>query len=141
MPVLSLFVQDMSVRHVLDVMHIEKKIAECVLKFLFGEKNSLESRSDLQELGIRRDLWLRPQPNRQTFYKPQAPYIFSDAEKKIFLDEVSAIGTPTGYSSALGKHLRKTKFMGLKSHDYHCLVQQIIHVVCRTLLQPLQRTH
>lgn len=28
--------------------------------------------------------------------------------------------------------------MGLKFHNYHCLVQQIILVVIRTLLQPLQ---
>ena len=34
----------------------------------------------------------------------------------------------------------KAKFMGLKSHDYHCLIQQIIPAVSRTLLQPLQRT-
>ena len=130
----------MPVRHVLDVMHIEKNIAECVLKFLFGEKDTPESRRDLQQVGARRDLWLRPIPNRQTFHKPQAPYVFSEAEKKIFLDEVSAIRTPTGYGSALGKHLKKTKFLGLKSHDFHCLVQQIIPVVSRTLLQPLQRT-
>lgn len=56
------------------------------------------------------------------------------------MDEVSAIRTPTGYGSAFGKHLKKIGFMGLKSHDYHCLVQQIIRVVIRTLLQTLQRT-
>ena len=130
----------MPVRHILDVMHIEKNIAESVLKYLFGDKDSLDSRRDLQEMGVRRDLWLRRRPNRQAFWKPQAPYVFSEAEKKIFIDEVSAIRTPTGYGSALGKHLRKTKFLGLKSHDYHCLIQQIIPVVSRTLLQPLQRT-
>ena len=72
--------------------------------------------------------------------KPQALYVFTEAEKKVFIAEVSAICTPTGYGSALGKHLKKAKFQGLKSHDYHCLVQQIIPVVSRTLLQPLQRT-
>ena len=56
------------------------------------------------------------------------------------MDEVSAIRTPTGYGSALGKHLRKSRFIGLKSHDHHNLVQQIILVAIRTLLQPLQRT-
>ena len=40
----------------LDVMHIEKNIAESVLKFLFGEKDSAESRRDLQETGQRREL-------------------------------------------------------------------------------------
>ena len=133
-------VQDMPVRHVLDVMHVEKNIAESVLKFLFGDKDTVESRKDMEALGIRRELWLRPRPNRQSFTKPQAPYVFTDAEKKLFIEEVSAICTPTGYGSALGKHLKKSKFQGLKSHDYHCLIQQIIPVVSRTLLQPLQRT-
>ena len=133
-------VQDMPVRHVLDVMHIEKNIAESVLKLLFGEKDTHESRRDLEHLGIRRDLWLRPRANRHTFWKPPAPYVFSDAEKKLFIEEVSAIRTPTGYGSTLGKHLKKAKFLGLKSHDYHCLVEQIIPAVCRRLLPPLQRT-
>ena len=127
-------------RHVLDVMHIEKNIAESVLKYLFGDKDSVESRRDMEELGVRRELWLRPRPNHAAFVKPHAPYVFTEAERKLFLEEVGAICTPTGYRSALGKHLKKSKFQGLKSHDYHCLIQQIIPVVSRTLLQPLQRT-
>lgn len=132
--------QDMRIRHVLDVMHIEKNIAESVVKFLFGEKDTAESRRDLEEVGQRPELWLRPMANRQRFYKPPAPYVFTDGEKKLFVEEVSAIRTPTGYGSAMGKHLDKTRFTGLKSHDYHCLVQQLIPVAIRTLLQPLQRT-
>ena len=119
-------VQELPVRHVLDVMHIEKNIAESVLKFLFGDKDTPESRRDLEELGIRRELWLRPRANRATFSKPHAPYVLTEAEKKIFIEEVGGICTPTGYGSALAKHLKKSKFQGLKSHDYHCLIQQII---------------
>ena len=130
----------MPVRHVLDVMHIEKNISEAVVKFLFGEKDTAESRRDLEDMGQRRDLWLRPRANQQRYFKPPAPYVFSETEKKLFMDEVSAIRTPTGYGSALGKHFRKSRFVGLKSHDYHCLIQQIIPVAVRTLLSPLQRT-
>jgi hypothetical protein len=130
----------MPVRHVLDVMHIEKNIAESVMKYLFGEKDTVESRKDMEALGVRPELWLRPRANRATFVKPHAPYVLTEAEKKLFIEEVSTICTPTGYGSALGKHLKKSKFQGLKSHDYHCLIQQIIPVVSRTLLQPLQRT-
>ena len=130
----------MPTRHVLDVMHIEKNIAESVLKYLFGEKDTAESRRDLQETGTRRELWLRPRANRMGYFKPEAPYVFTDTEKKLFVDAVSAIRTPSGYGSALGKHLKKSRFIGLKSHDYHCLLQQIIPVAIRSLLQPLQRT-
>ena len=58
----------------------------------------------------------------------------------MFIEEVSAIRTPIGYGSAFSKHLCKSKYFGLKSHDYHCLIQQIIPVVSRTLLQPFKRT-
>ena len=133
-------VQDMPVRHVLDVMHIEKNISEAVLKFLFGDKDTAESRRDLEEMGVRRELWLKPSRNRQRFSKPHAPYVFTEAEKKIFVDEVSCIRTPTGYGSNLGKHFRKSRLSGLKSHDFHCLLQQIVPVSIRTLFQPLQRT-
>ena len=128
----------MPVRHVLDVMHVEKNIAEAVLKFLLGEKDTPESRRDLEVLGQRHELWLRPRANK--YHKPHAPYVLTDAEKKMFISEVSAIRTPTGYWSALGKHFQKDKFIGLKSHDYHCLLQQLIPVVVRKLMQPLERT-
>ena len=121
-------------------MHVEKNIAESVLKFLFGEKDTPQTRKDLEEVGARRELWLRPRANRQQYFMPQAPYVFTDAEKKIFMEEVSMIRTPTGYGSALGKHLKKASLTGLKSHDYHCLVQQLIPVCVRTLMQPLTRT-
>ena len=137
---LCIWSQDMPIRHVLDVMHIEKNVAESVLKFLYGEKDTAESRRDLEKMGIRRELWLRPRPNRQTFFKPHAPYVFTDVEKKMFIKEVSAIRTPTGYGSALGKNMKNYKLSGLKSHDFHCLIQQIIPVISRSLLQPLQRT-
>ena len=136
----TLWVQGMPVRHVLDVMHIEKNISEAVLKFLFGEKDTLEVRKDLEELGQRRELWLKPTRNRQRFSKPHAPYVLTDAERKIFVDEVSGIRTPTGYGSALAKLFKKSRLSGLKSHDFHCLLQQIVPVCMRTLLQPLQRT-
>ena len=130
----------MPVRHLLDVMHIEKNIAEAVLKFLFGEKDSAESRRDLEAIGMRHELWLRPRANRLRYFKPHAPYVLTDAEKKIFVSEVSAIRTSSGYGSALGKHLQKSRFIRLKSHDYHCLLQQLIPVAIRNLMQPLKRT-
>lgn len=43
-------------RRVLDVMHIGKNIAEFVLKFLFGDKDSADSQMNIKELGICRKL-------------------------------------------------------------------------------------
>lgn len=134
------FVQELPMRHVLDVMHIEKNIAKNVLKFLFGDKDTPQSRRDLQHMGVRCELWLRPRGNGQTFVKPHALYVLTDEERKMFFEEVSALRTPTGYGSVFSKHLCKSKYSGLKSHDYHCLIQQIIPVVSITLLQPFEKT-
>ena len=66
-------VQEFPMRHVLDVMVIEKNIAKSVLKFLFDDKGTPELRRDLQHMGVRREFWLRPRGNGQTFVKPHAP--------------------------------------------------------------------
>ena len=132
-------VQMLPMRHVLDVMHIVKNIAESNLKFLFGDKDTPESRRDLHHMGVRRELWLRPRGNGQMFVKPHTPYVLTNEERKMFIEEVSAIRTPTGYGSVFSKHLCKLKYSRLKSHNYHCLFQQIILVLSRTLLHPFER--
>ena len=106
---------------------------------MFGEKDTAECRRDLEEVGQRRRLWLRPRPNNSRFHKPPIPYVLTNAER-LFVDEVSLVCTPSGYGSALAKHYKKAKFFGLKSHDYHCLLQQLILVAVRILMQPLERT-
>jgi hypothetical protein len=36
----------------LDVMHVEHNVSESVLKYLFGEKDRLEVRKDLEQAGV-----------------------------------------------------------------------------------------
>jgi hypothetical protein len=40
------------VRHTLDVMHCEKNICENMLKVVFGQKNFVVVRKDMEEVGI-----------------------------------------------------------------------------------------
>ena len=53
-------VQDLLIRHTLDVMHCEKNLCENIIKTLFGETDYPRGRLDLKDMGIRPDLWLRP---------------------------------------------------------------------------------
>ena len=46
-PLLCYLLKDLHVRHVLDVMHCEKNIAENILKTTFGEKDTPAVRVDL----------------------------------------------------------------------------------------------
>ena len=46
---------------------------------------------------------------------------------------------PTDYCSELGSHIRNKKFGALKSHDYHILIQTLIPMALRGLMEPNTR--
>ena len=50
--------QDLLIRHTLDVMHSEKNIAENIMKTIFGKKDTLGAHLDMKEAGICKHLWL-----------------------------------------------------------------------------------
>jgi hypothetical protein len=125
-------VQDLLVRHVLDVMHCEKNISENILKTAFGEKDSLSVRADMQARGIRAHLHLEPTgPNRDRFYMPDAPYVLSGTDQAKVLRVLKNLRTPTNYVASLHTKISKGKLSGLKSHDYHILMQQILPLCFR----------
>ena len=53
---------------------------------------------------------------------------------------IATIETPTRYGASFGKHKEIDTLMGLKSHDYHCMIQQIIPVCVRGNIPPAQQT-
>lgn len=61
-------------------MHVEKNIADAILKFVFGERDTVECRRDMEECGVMCDLHLRPLPNGSTYLKPSTPYVLTPAE-------------------------------------------------------------
>ena len=66
--------------------------------------------------------------------KPKAPYVFTEREKREFLALVSSTKVPSGFSSTLTKHIGERWLNGLKSHDHHILLQQILHAAIRNSL-------
>jgi hypothetical protein len=68
-------------RFLLDAMHCEKNLCEDILKTVLGAKDSYGSRQDMEELKIRRELWLGTSQNeRELFHVPRAPYILAPNE-------------------------------------------------------------
>jgi hypothetical protein len=59
---------------------------------------------------------------------------FRKKDLREFAQTLEALKTPSGYSSAFAKHIRTKKFGGLKSHDYHVLMQQLLPLALRNLL-------
>jgi hypothetical protein len=130
-------VQYLLIRNMLDVIHCAMNLAKNFLKTIMEKKDTVKVRRDLQRKGIRRHLWLLPNPRRGgKMYKPAAPYVLSDEDFNEFAWTLEALRTPLGYSSVFGKEIRKKKFGGLKSHDYHVLMQQLLPLALRNVLAP-----
>ncbi|XP_020865779.1 uncharacterized protein LOC110224236 [Arabidopsis lyrata subsp. lyrata] len=135
--------EDLPVRHNLDVMHVERNVAASIVSTLLHcgkSKDGLNARKDLQELGIRKDL--HPSTQGKRTYLPAAPWSLSKKEKKIFCKRLFDFKGPDGYCSNIsrGVSLEECKITGLKSHDYHVLMQQLLPVALRGLLPKGPRT-
>ena len=127
--------QKLPIRHLLDVMHIERNICESLLKLLFGGKDTAASRRDMEEERIRQHLWLRRGPVvGGNYVKPPAPYVLTKEEQRIFLEQLNGISTPTGYCGPMKKHIIKNRIGNMKSHDFHIFFQFILPVCLRHLM-------
>ncbi|XP_010431509.1 PREDICTED: uncharacterized protein LOC104715835 [Camelina sativa] len=135
--------EDLPVRHNLDVMHIEKNVTHSIVSTLLHcgkSKDGLNARKDLQHLGLRKEL--HPTTKGKRTYLPAAPWSLSKNEKKIFCKRLFHFKGPDGYCSNIsrGVSVEECKVGGLKSHDYHVLMQQLLPVALRGLLPKGPRT-
>ncbi|XP_059638836.1 uncharacterized protein LOC132281118 [Cornus florida] len=85
-------------------------------------------------MGIRGDL--HPQDSKGKHFLPPAPHTLKKEEKQLFCKRLQQLKLPDGYSSNIGTHisLDECKVVGLKSHDYHVLMQQLLPVALRGIL-------
>ena len=94
------------VRHVLDVMHCEKNLAENILKTVMGEKDTPAVRVDMQARGIRPHLHLRTRgENHDQLHMPHASYVLTPDDKAKVLRILKNLRTPSNYVSALHKKI------------------------------------
>ena len=112
-------------------MHVEKNIGQSILGTLLDieekSKDGINSRKDLQVLGIRKKLHTIDMGSKTLL--PAAPCTLTSQEKEIFLYRIRNLKVPDGYSSNIGNCFAKqNKISSLKSHDYHVLMQQLLSV-------------
>jgi hypothetical protein len=93
----------------------------------------------MQEVGVHQHLWLQSRPRSFNYFKPTAPYVFTQEENKSFLEFVSSIRALTRYDVACKKHVGPKRLYPTKSHDHHVMVQQILPVSMWNLLQASPR--
>ncbi|XP_071683434.1 uncharacterized protein [Lolium perenne] len=114
--------EDLKLRHNLDVMHIEKNICDNLIGTFMNiqgkTKDTVNSRLDLEDMGIRGDLHLQP-VSADSSEMPHAWYTMSKQEKIAFCEFIKAVRFPDGYASNISKCVAadKCKLQGLKTHD------------------------
>ncbi|KAA0059273.1 transposase [Cucumis melo var. makuwa] len=119
-------------------MHIEKNICAnligTLLDILDKTKDGIKSRLDLVELNIRSEL--APQVGEKKIFLPPACYTLSRVEKLSFCKTLSELKVPEGYSSNIQSLVSLTdlKLYGLKLHNHHVLMQQLLPVAIRGIL-------
>lgn len=118
-------------KHNLDVMHVEKNVCESLLNTLLNNEKSKDTpkaRQDLENMGIRQNLWLKK--NKNKVYQPHALYSFTPGNQERFCKFIRGVRLPDGFGSNF-KHKvlsNNSNIIGLKSHDYHILMQRLLPV-------------
>ncbi|KAG7572280.1 Transposase Tnp1/En/Spm-like [Arabidopsis suecica] len=119
--------EELPMRHNLDVMHVERNVVASIVSTLLNcgkSKDGLNARKDLEELGIRKEL--HPKTKGKRTYLLAAMWSLSKTEKKIFCWRLFDFKGPDGYCSNIsrGVSLQDCKITGLKSHDYHRVIDR-----------------
>lgn len=86
--------QDLLIRYTLDVMHCQKNIAENILRTLCGEKDTLEVRLDMKEVGICKHLWPICGKKRGSAILPRSSYTLTKEERQVFVEGIRSLQTP-----------------------------------------------
>ncbi|KAK2657804.1 hypothetical protein Ddye_010856, partial [Dipteronia dyeriana] len=129
---------DILVRHNLDVMHVEKNICVNIISTLLNVKgksnDGLNSRRDLESMCLRKEL--HPESRGNIFYLPTASHTLLKGEKQIFYRRLANMKLPDGYGSNIETRVsvKDCKIFGIKSHDFHLLMQQFLSIALRGLL-------
>jgi len=117
---------------------VEKNVCDNVIGTLLNiqgkTKDGLNTRQDLTEMGIRSQL--HPRSDRKKIYFPPACHTWSKKKKISFCQCLRRVKVPQGYSSNIKSlvQLKELKLVGLKSHDCHMLMQQLLAMAIRDIL-------
>ena len=120
-------------------MHIEKNICESLLGTMLDlaskSKDGEKARLDMQKLGIRQDQHLSfNDKGKYTF--PPALYKLGDDQKEILCNFLEGVKMPDACASNIKRCVDVNGFnvAGLKSHDYHVILQKLLPLVVHQIL-------
>ena len=117
-------------------MHINKNVMDNILGTMLNlkdwTKDNYKARLDLVDMGIRSELHLQRKGDDK-YTIPSACFHMTPAEKDGFLQVLRDVRVPDGYASNISHrvNLKERKIFGLKSHDNHILMQQLLPIALR----------
>nr|KAJ0206645.1 hypothetical protein LSAT_V11C500290410 [Lactuca sativa] len=126
------------VHHCIDFMHVEKNVGESLVGTMLNipgkTKDGLQARLDLAHFGLKPELQVHIEGNKTTL--PAASYTLKTEEKTMFCETLYNLRVPQGYCSNFSSlvSLKDRKLIGLKSHDYHMLMQQFLPIAIRSIM-------
>jgi hypothetical protein len=117
-------------------MHIEKNVMDNILGTILDipgkTKDDLAARTDLMEIGLRHKLHPFTVDDGRT-YMPAACHTMFRDDKTHFLKVIRNVRVPDGYASNVSRcvRLEECTISGLKGHDSHVLMQQLLPFALR----------
>lgn len=131
-------------------MHVEKNVCDNVLGLLMNipdkTKDGPKARKDLEILKIRKELWAEEEESPEdkngfvtvtTRFNP-ACYNLSKDELHRVCECFRGIKVPSNYSSNIKRlvHMKSRQLVGMKSHDCHVIITQLLPVAIRGAMEP-----
>lgn len=134
--------KDNLLRHNLDVMHIEKNFFDNLFNTVMDvkdkTKDNVNARLDMERYCRRSELHIHELANGK-FFKTKAKYTFTLEEKRRIADWFKNLKMPDGYSSNISNcsDVHEGKLTGLKSHDCHILMENLLPIAFDSLPDPI----
>ena len=127
----------LTMKHNLDVMHIEKNVRDNLLGTLLNiegkTKDTDKARLTLADWNIRHELHLYQEGDR--WMKPPSSYTLTPSERKRFTEFLRSVRFPDGFAGNLKKNVTADgRLTGLKSHDCHVIMQRLLAPAIRPFL-------
>jgi hypothetical protein len=118
--------------HNIHVMHQERNVAESIIRtrmnFLEKSKDNKQARKHLAMICHRPSLHLSARGT-----KPQAPFCMKAKERKEVMTWMKNLKFPNGFMTGFRRaiNLKTGKFTGVKSHDYHVIMEWLLPNILR----------
>jgi hypothetical protein len=129
------YVKALLLMHNIDVMHQERNVGESIIStcmdFADKTKDNLKARKDLAEICDRPSLHLT-----ESGGKPRASFCLKPKQKKDVMRWLKNLKFPDGYAAGFRRavNVKTGKLNGLKSHDYHIIMERLLPVMFRGYL-------